>query len=149
MDDAREVLKQCNIRVMQAEAALLFLDDKRKAFEKRLEQLAKPVKMEGKLIEQETWISALEIGIKQARDDVIGHEDKITQLGKKRESMKLENELPKKTIEELTAGKEEEDPEERIIYTSHNEEVPVEEWKKRKAIKETYPLACYGAVKRR
>jgi hypothetical protein len=34
MDEAREVLKQCNVRVTQAEAALLFVDDKRKAMER-------------------------------------------------------------------------------------------------------------------
>jgi hypothetical protein len=36
MDEAREVLKYYNVRITQAEAALLFVDVKRKAMEKRL-----------------------------------------------------------------------------------------------------------------
>ncbi|KAK1686575.1 hypothetical protein QYE76_047423 [Lolium multiflorum] len=73
----------------------------------------------------------------------------MDQLKKEKDSLKLENELLKKTIEELAAGKVEEDPEERIMLTSDNEEVTVVVWKKWKASKESYPLACYGVVKRR
>jgi hypothetical protein len=132
MDDAREVVKQCNTRVMQAEAALIFVDDKRKAMEKRLELLEEPLKMEKKMIESETWISMLELVIWETRDVLTAHRKEMDQLRKERDSLKLENGLLKRTVEELTAGKVEEDPEKRIMYTSDNEEVPVAEWKKLK-----------------
>jgi hypothetical protein len=60
MDDARETLKQCNTRIMQAETPAIFVDDKRKALEERLKLLEELKKMEEKMTEIETWISMLE-----------------------------------------------------------------------------------------
>jgi hypothetical protein len=50
----------------------------------------------------------------------------------------------------LETAQEEEDPEEKIMYTSDGGEMPIEEWKAREAkCRNHYPLACYGRIKRR
>ena len=156
MGDAREVLRQNNVRVMQAEAALLAIDDKRKAMEKRVALLDEPLELEKKWIESQTWAGMLEPVIWQARDALTSHRDMVDQLKKEKEALKkendalkLENKLLKETVEELSAGKEEEDPQERLMINSDDEVEPAAEEKKKKASKESYPLACYGTVKRR
>ncbi|KAK1608483.1 hypothetical protein QYE76_032156 [Lolium multiflorum] len=153
--EAREVLRQSNIRVMQAEAALLAIDDKRLALEERITLLEDPVKLEEKMICSDIWAETiqktltlmLENRAAEAKDVEALKKEKDA-LKKENDALKLENKLLKETVEELTDGKEEEDPQERIMYNSENEVVPIAEGKKRKTSKKTYPLACYGIVKR-
>jgi hypothetical protein len=149
MDGAREELRQSNIRVMQAEAALLAIDDKRLALEKRITLLEDPVKLEEKMICSENWANTIQKTLVLMLENRAAETKEKDALKKENEALKLENKLLKETVEELTDGKEEEDPQERMMYNSENEVVPIVERKKRKARKESYPLACYGTVKRR
>jgi flagellar motility protein MotE (MotC chaperone) len=95
--------------------------------------------MERKLIESQTWVGMLEPVIWEARDALTSHRDMVDQLKKENDALKQENKVLKETIEELTAGKEEEDPQERIMYNSKNEVVPIAEGMKKKASKDMYP----------
>ncbi|KAK1602821.1 hypothetical protein QYE76_000042 [Lolium multiflorum] len=54
------------------------------------------------------------------------------EMKKENDALKMENKLLKETIEELSAGKEEEDPQERLMFNSDGEVEPVAEEKKKK-----------------
>jgi cell division protein FtsB len=149
MDEAREELRQRNVRVMQAEAALLAIDDKRLALEKRITLLEDPVKLEEKMICSENWANTIQKTLVLMLENRAAETKEKDALKKENEALKLENKLLKETVEELTDGKEEEDPQERMMYNSENEVVPIAGGKKRKTSKKAYPLACYGIVKRR
>ena len=147
MDDSRDVIKYYNQRIQRAETAVLVLDDKKTALENRIKLLEEPQKMEERMIHSETWSGILEKLVSQMSDT-------IADQRKEKDQLKMENEELKKKLAELTADQKEEEPEERIMYASDGEEVPVDEWKKREASKEPkrrnpYPLACHDRVKRR
>ncbi|KAK1694878.1 hypothetical protein QYE76_011575, partial [Lolium multiflorum] len=147
---AREVLQYANVRNMQMEAALLALDDKRLALEERIALLEDPVKLEEKLIISDNWAKTVQKTITLMLENRAIETKEKDELKKENDALKVENKLLKETIEELAAGKEEEDPQERLMFNSDGEVEPVaeEKKKKRKTSSESYPLSCFEAVKR-
>ena len=113
--------------------------------------------MEAKLFENEVWISTLQDTIPRMGDTFTQILDEKNRLEKENVELKKEVEALKKKLAEAT---EEEDPEERIMFGSDEEEVPLEEWEGYLARKEarrakeakrrnTTPLACIDRVKMR
>ncbi|KAK1610264.1 hypothetical protein QYE76_033937 [Lolium multiflorum] len=149
--EAREVLQYANVRNMQMEAALLAVDDKRLALEERIALLEDPVKLEEKLIISDNWAKTVQKTITLMLENRAIETKEKDELKKENDALKMENKLLKETIEELAAGKEEEDPQERLMFNSDGEVEPVaeEKKKKRKTSSESYPLSCFEAVKRR
>ena len=151
--EARETLQYANARNMQMEAALLAIDDKRLALEERIALLEDPVKLEEKITISDNWAKAVQKTITLMLENRAIETKEHDELKKENDTLKMENKLLKETIEELSAGKEEEDPQERLMLNSDGEVEPVAEEKKRKkkrkTSQESYPLACYGAIKRR
>jgi hypothetical protein len=150
--EARETLQYANARNMQMEAALLAIDDKRLALEERIALLEDPVKLEEKIIISDNWANIIQKTLTLMLENRAIETKEKDELKKENDALKMENKLLKETIEELTAGKEEEDPQERLMFNSDGEVEPVAEEKKKKKRKtnqESYPLACYGAIKRR
>jgi hypothetical protein len=155
--EARETLQYANARNMQMEAALLAIDDKRLALEERIALLEDPVKLEEKITISDNWAKAVQKTITLMLENRAIETKEHDEMKKENDALKMENKLLKETIEELSAGKEEEDPQERLMFNSDGEVEPVAEEKKkkkkkkkkRKTSQESYPLACYGAIKRR
>ncbi|XP_071683404.1 uncharacterized protein [Lolium perenne] len=150
--EARETLQYANARNMQMEAALLAIDDKRLALEERIALLEDPVKLEEKIIISDNWAKAVQKTITLMLENRAIETKEHDEMKKENDALKMENKLLKETIEELSAGKEEEDPQERLMFNSDGEVEQVAEEKKRKkkrkTSQESYPLACYGAIKR-
>ncbi|KAK1646523.1 hypothetical protein QYE76_064328 [Lolium multiflorum] len=147
---AREVLQYANVRNMQMEAALA-VDDKRLALEERIALLEDPVKLEEKIIISDNWAKTVQKTITLMLENRAIETKEKDELKKENDALKMENKLLKETIEELAAGKEEEDPQERLMFNSDGEVEPVAEGKKkkRKTSSESYPLSCLETIKRR
>lgn len=149
VDHFKEVTETCTKRLRETEACVEWLDDKRKALEERLKLLEEPQKLEERVVCSEVWNTILHktMALTLENRDIETKEKEA--MAKEIASLKLENRLLKETVAELTAGKEEEDPQERVMFTSEGEEVPIAEVEKRKASEEPLPLSCYKIIKRR
>jgi hypothetical protein len=119
------------------------MGEKKNQLENKLKIVEGPLKMGEKILHDDIWSHLLEKTILLQYDNMQKSADEKRQLEKDNNEIKSENEKLKMKIAELEASqkkegsKEEEDPEERIMYPS-SEELSYEEWeaKELKRLKE-------------
>ncbi|XP_071683495.1 uncharacterized protein [Lolium perenne] len=116
--EARETLQYANARNMQMEAALLAIDDKRLALEERIALLEDPAKLEEKIIISDSWANTIQKTLTLMLENRAIETKEKDELKKENDALRMENKLLKETVEELSAGKEEEDPQERLMLNS-------------------------------
>jgi cell division protein FtsB len=152
MDQFREVMDITSKRITHAESVLVMMDDQRTELKERIKTLEDPQKLEEELLCNNTWAHVLEKTLLLQCKLHKSKEEK-DQLRKDNGELKMENDELKKKISELEAKveEEEEDPKERVMYTTDGEEMAIEECKAREEAKrcKIYPLACLDRIKRR
>jgi hypothetical protein len=130
-------------RIMETESALVLMGEKKTQLENKLKIVEETLKMGEKILPDDIWSHLLEKTLLLQYDNMQKLGDEKRQLEKDNDELKSENEKMKMKIAELEANqkkeesKEEEDPEERIVYPS-SEELSYEEWeaKELKRLKE-------------
>jgi hypothetical protein len=103
--EAREVLQYANARIMQTEAALLAIDDKRLALEERIALLEDPMKLEEKMIISNNWAKTIQKTLTLMLENRAIETKEKDEMKKENDALKMENKLLKETVEELSPGR--------------------------------------------
>jgi hypothetical protein len=160
MDQFRRLMDIATQRIMETESALVMMGEQKTQLQDKIRIVEGPLKMGEKNLHDDIWSHLLEKKILLQYDNMQKSGGEKRQLKKDNDELKTENENLKMKIAQLEANqkkeesKEEEDPKERIAYSS-SDDLSYEEWEAKalKSLKEAerrdpLPLLCLERVKR-